>query len=749
MVEMTSRNTNDDADFSLELDLAAQFGGHSAIDLISLLTKAQYEHLYASRYLAGQSFADADYAKARAHLDTALLHLYKAKWLIGGVTGAFNGIHLSSNRDADAADGVTAANTAIDIQIAVRQALADGYGLDDISVPQPSISRDGTECVRVDGFIVPPSIAPIIVVSGSSYNMGYQYAQQVVEIFGALVFERFASLHFTPERLEILRAFEAQLAEHTPEILDLCRGWSAGACASGVDMAYDAVLHLWTSAEAPPQSLDDLNWPFLGSDKLLAAMYFGQQAYLNSVQKGAAVEQSPLEHCSGFCAWGSATVDGKLKASCSTDHDCWLQATIIAYPEDGNAFIYTPFSVTGGWIPGLGLSYMAGHPGMNNRGLAYVHHGGEMHCMEPSDTWGYGVPRGASIFHALRYKGSVEEVKSFFSGLPIGNIGTCMGGPGGQWADHDHGVAFESRYCDEDHPEGLLRLGTFDAEGRAYDVLYTGNSALHADAPDANHGHAPGTLDYDVERGWHTYDVSSFAHPSLMVAALRMTAGAGGAERNRAFYRHAIPASGTIDADWAQALYRTPTHIYPAAQDTPATIAKSLKGEAKLSSCPANRGNAFTAIMEPDDGTNGLYSGCIGPLSYDLPPGGSTHGYFYYDETNCPWTVRLAATAVETVKDAKQRALADKKRAAQVLQTFDGSADAMRALQRFFDLGTSALAVGDSALDGYHPKDVDAGANAALGRAIRNYTKAQVRFRQVNDALSPPTGLSATFEIAP
>ncbi|MEM7798315.1 MAG: hypothetical protein AAF633_03915 [Chloroflexota bacterium] len=43
--------------------------------------------------------------------------------------------------------------------------------------------------------------------------------------------------------------------------------------------------------------------------------------------------------------------------------------------EDGNNYIFAPFGADGG-VPAAGPLYFFGHPGMNNKGLAYVHHGG-------------------------------------------------------------------------------------------------------------------------------------------------------------------------------------------------------------------------------------------------------------------------------------------------------------------------------------------------------------------------------------
>ena len=44
----------------------------------------------------------------------------------------------------------------------------------------------GTEIHFADGAPLVPSINPIVVLQGSDYDMGYQYAQQLIEIFRSM-----------------------------------------------------------------------------------------------------------------------------------------------------------------------------------------------------------------------------------------------------------------------------------------------------------------------------------------------------------------------------------------------------------------------------------------------------------------------------------------------------------------------------------------------------------------------------------
>src|SRR5262245_64552297 len=116
-------------------------------------------------------------------------------------------------------------------------------------------------------------------------------------------------------------------------------------------MAYEDVLDLWTGHRPPAESA------------------FG----INDIGLPAELAR-PL--CSGVAAWGRATKDGRLVTGSSGDHELMHMAAVMAFPETGNNFVFIPFCVTGD-IRNAAHMFMLGHPGMNNRGLAYVEHGGE------------------------------------------------------------------------------------------------------------------------------------------------------------------------------------------------------------------------------------------------------------------------------------------------------------------------------------------------------------------------------------
>ncbi len=49
--------------------------------------------------------------------------------------------------------------------------------------------------------LTPPSIRPVLIMSGSEYDMGYQYATQTTQIFGPFILERMQGT-YTGEKLD-------------------------------------------------------------------------------------------------------------------------------------------------------------------------------------------------------------------------------------------------------------------------------------------------------------------------------------------------------------------------------------------------------------------------------------------------------------------------------------------------------------------------------------------------------------------
>lgn len=117
---------------------------------------------------------------------------------------------------------------------------------------------------------------------------------------------------------------------------------------------------------------------------------------------------------------------------------------------------------------------MMGHPEMNSKGLAYVEHGGELRMIEPKKYWGYGIHRGTSVFHILRFANSAREAYNMELSWPVGDIGWPMGSVGGFYADGTYGYVIESRK----EPIVIRKSGLLGETS----YIFANNSAMHPDA---------------------------------------------------------------------------------------------------------------------------------------------------------------------------------------------------------------------------------------------------------------------------
>ena len=511
-------------------------------------TEAHFALHFANRELVKRGWDDPVYVATRRALENVNIELQKAKWMLGRM----NGTYRSFASDLDPAQNLPAV---LDLLTRVtteagRLAEACREGVVPEVAPLLAVPAEGTEISFVDDVPLVPSIGPIVILQGSNREMGYQYGLQTVEIFGAWIFDHESTRTFDDAETAELRRWERELQQHMPEILDFARGWAEGATAAGVALAYDSVLAIWTGTR--PYSQVHRSFAFAdaeqGDDKTLAA-YLGVGS---EVGRGHMAELP--DRCSGVCAWGEATVDGRLVAASTTDHDCTFQVTIVAYPDEGNDFIYTPFSVKGS-IPVLGDDFLGGHPGMNSKGVAYVHHGGMSGGGEPEDQWGYGVRRGPATFHALQFANTAAEARDIQLSLPVGDVGTILGSAGGQWADSTEGFNFEGREGSPDDPNPVIRTASYDAIGRAHSFLYANNNALSPHSGKLGDPPREGYT-YTLAGGWFTFDPKQIYADSEVSTIVRLLSKESEG-RNRFHYQAMMAGYGDIDLDYMMRLYRT------------------------------------------------------------------------------------------------------------------------------------------------------------------------------------------------
>ena len=201
-----------------------------------------------------------------------------------------------------------------------------------------------------------PETARFAVLRGSWYDMGTQYAAQASESIryytASQLSNAIASWGSLESVYEALPEYEQLIRDVFPAYLDFVRGISDGLTAQGFAIDYRDILICYTTLGPAPQA------------------------------------------CMAVSAWGEATADGRTYAAIHSDSShqaVYTQPAIIAYPDDGNAFMS---------IVGFTNAYI------NDKGLA---------CM---GTMGYGfadgdtapgLPIGSNLLYNAAYASTAEE----------------------------------------------------------------------------------------------------------------------------------------------------------------------------------------------------------------------------------------------------------------------------------------------------------------------------------------------------
>ncbi len=223
--------------------------------------------------------------------------------------------------------------------------------------------------------VLPPDIMPIIILSGSNYEMGYQYGQQAGDLIEIAKNAEWAAALQRLSREKVnheIKAIQYYIRKFTPEAIDQIKGIADGATAAGHSVSYADVLLL--NCRLP----DPVKTPFPAD---------------------AEKEIVPPKGCSVCSAWGSATRDGKLIGMDSHDiGDALFQLIIVAFPDNGNHYIC-----------GAQAGEIGDHFLMNNKGL-FVGNSGGGGSPRDSDT-GYGLSWACSLPHLVRFASSAEEAR--------------------------------------------------------------------------------------------------------------------------------------------------------------------------------------------------------------------------------------------------------------------------------------------------------------------------------------------------
>jgi hypothetical protein len=248
--------------------------------------------------------------------------------------------------------------------------------------PMTAQANTKTMELETEPNVMPPDIMPVLVLSGSDYEMGYQYGMQAGALIAGRVKRvwrgRLLSLSRDAVTLWMKRS-QYYILQYVPEAIDFMAGMARGSTDAGYNVTYEDVLLInlyWlskTDAAAPPDdTLDSL---------------------------------PPWHYCSSWSAWGSTTKDGRLVCGSSADDWFESQLTIVAFPDGGR----------NSWISTCLAGELADQPAMNSKGV-YIALGGGL--PEKFELRRIGVCETFAVYKMLNDCKTATEAKDFILNFP-------------------------------------------------------------------------------------------------------------------------------------------------------------------------------------------------------------------------------------------------------------------------------------------------------------------------------------------
>lgn len=529
----------------------------------------------------------------------------------------------------------------------------------EVRLPPLAPNRGGAECIAFAGTVpLPPNIRPVVVLKGSDYVMGYQFFQQSVEIWGSWVASyqwagfkwTFVPIHqeqYTKDQLDALNAFQWHIKQDAPEWIDFMKGMAAGANDLGIPFTYQDMLALFVSHH----EIESVVPSYPGTEPA----------------ESGKEELPPNEGCSGFAAWGRSSRDGKVIASSSVDNMLTFQMTLVVFPETGNSYIYNPARMMC-----LGAT---GHPGMNDKGLSYVHHGGGSSIRNKQ----YGTPGGLCRLHVLRFANSVRQAESMTDSLhPQDNAYN------GFWVDVN-GDAFirESK-------ARIRRAGDFGE----VDFLHAANNGLLPEA-------CPPDQVYYEHGGWGDPDPANQGNCSV--------------SRNLYMWNMLHRCHGQMDLEFSKMMWRhlggdvaNPTISHLSNASVAIVLPEKLLWYS-ASRCPSRRS------------TSGLFD-CD---NYTINP---VHSFYQ---------LRLGNNPAEVAQAARDQAKKELYTADRELRKLNWSDIAYAPLDRMFSQAVTDWFVGEHYLY-LASRSTDNESLYSYAKAIRGFTRCQAEALEVYESLVPP-----------
>ena len=517
-----------------------------------------------------------------------------------------------------------------------------------------------------DGVPIVPNVHPVLILQGTDFEIGSQYVQQLHEIYGDYALERFER-GFTEEEEAAVEEWAAYLRKYTPEFDEILKGAADAAGRLGFDLEYKHFLA-----------------------EVCNTMSIHGRAPLPTypgTETGA--EEPQLKNCSGFAAWGSATKDGKVICGGSADHVVDFDNIVACYPETGNNMIFR--------FP-LELVSLGMFPGMNNKGVAYAHHGSGILGNEKP---GYSVFGVAQLFHTLRFANSAEEALEMQASYPAGTRAD------GLWVDvNGNAGVLECR-----DPKTIRRPGECGEE----DFLHATNTVMSKSLEPFIVNPYGWPVSYVEHGGWLKDELDS-------------------ERRNLCMWNALHNYHGEIDLEFAKMLFRMggPEPEYDSIQEAERGLYET-QGKGWMPYV-GNLANISIAFVEPDAGDKGTYHVCTGVSGKNLEPLSDEWYFFNTDELRTYFELTLAASPTEMVQAAKSTcdyAMFYANRALSKLTIHDLE---WAPMTKVFNKAAAAYQKGDFFLTAARDMEGMKAVNQ-LSKALRFYVRCQALSRHVTETL--------------
>jgi hypothetical protein len=248
---------------------------------------------------------------------------------------------------------------------------------------------------------VPPAeiwsgMPPVIVVSGSDYEMGYQCGMQIAPLIyhnHMLTWSGLVATYGEETTESEMSVWAYYLWEYNPGLKDWLEGMAAGCREMGYDVT---ALKLAAISLYPTQLWARPDSPYPEETGVEAV------AQLPADVAGAEEYHS----CSAFAAMGRATADGKPVVAVTKmvpleTAQCFI---LVAFPDEGPSFITAPQA-----------GQPAANAGMNSAGFADV-----MTALWGPLAWSY--PIEGYFAYLPEYCESVAEAKEYLESCPRGGV---------------------------------------------------------------------------------------------------------------------------------------------------------------------------------------------------------------------------------------------------------------------------------------------------------------------------------------